>query len=118
MTATDYGQLWALWLYDSNATTGKIAAQTPDEMIFTGEHVGAGSAVRFSYASGQITTKQTGGVPASFSVATINSGSKAIIKGPTGGQGQFKGLTQSTTQDKYVKVICTGVQPLYYTLYP
>jgi hypothetical protein len=32
--------------------------------------------------------------------------------------GQFKGLTQSSTEDKYVRVICKGVQPLYAATYP
>jgi len=32
--------------------------------------------------------------------------------------GQFKGLTQSATQDLYVQVICLGVQPMYYDTWP
>ena len=42
---------------------------------------------------------------------------KALITSPTGGMGQFKGLTQGTQQDKYVKIVCKGVAPLYYTTY-
>lgn len=26
---------------------------------------------------------------------------------------QFKGLTQSTTNDKYVEVVCRGIQPYF-----
>lgn len=40
---------------------------------------------------------------------------KAQITSPTGGMGQFKGLTQGTQQDKYVRIVCKAVQPLYYT---
>lgn len=38
---------------------------------------------------------------------------KCTISAPTGGIAQFKGLTQGAIQDKYVEVICTGVQPWY-----
>lgn len=63
--------------------------------------------------------KTTSTVITSKFVATgVTSVNTATINAPIGGMGQFKGLTQGTQQDKYVKVICKGVQPLYYTNYP
>jgi len=35
------------------------------------------------------------------------------IRSPTGGIMQFRGLTQSTTNDQYVEVICRGIQPYF-----
>lgn len=80
-------------------------------MIIVGELLNKGIGFRFDI------TKATG-IIGSIDVSGFGSGNVVNVEAPTGGMGQFKGLTQGTAQDDYVKVICTGVQPLYYTTYP
>jgi len=51
-------------------------------------------------------------------VFTVNASSTTgllTVASPTGGMGQFKGLTYSTIEATYVKVLCLGVAPMYYT---
>lgn len=87
-------------------------------MIFVGEKLGKGIAFRFTVVADSNDLKTSALYTTSvFSAATVNDSNKAVIKAPTGGMGQFKGLTQGTQQDKYVQVICNGVQPMYYTTY-
>lgn len=37
------------------------------------------------------------------------------ISAPTGGVAQFKGLAQGATENKYVTVVCNGIQPNFWT---
>lgn len=45
-------------------------------------------------------------------VSYVSSTNIREIRSPAGGIMQFKGLTQTTDNDKYVEVTCRGVQPL------
>lgn len=120
MVKGTYGQLWAMWTFlkDASGTTILSAAEG-DSVIFVGELSGKGTAFRWTLSdvSGLRTTSGTVET-APFTVATVTANNQAIISAPTGGMGQFKGLTQGTQQDKYVKVICKGVQPMYADTYP
>lgn len=43
------------------------------------------------------------------------SGGVVSLNAPTGGVAQFKGLTQSAIEDKYVNVTCVGIQLMFWT---
>lgn len=49
-----------------------------------------------------------------FTVGVENTKNMSI-SAPTGGMGQFKGLTYTTTEAKYVQTVCKSVAPMYYT---
>ena len=110
MTVGTYGQIWGLWAFKKNETgTTVIAKQVPDQVIFVGNLKNVGSAVVFSlpnandlYASG---AKDT----AYFTTAGVTAGNIATISAPTGGMGQFKGLSTSTPVSKYNEIICKSV---------
>jgi hypothetical protein len=90
--------------------------QAFDNAIFVGCKFNKGIAFRFTVTTSTnvMATAALQGTP-SFTQATVTSSNAAIITAPTGGMGQFKGLTQGTEQDKYVSVVCKGVAPLYVT---
>lgn len=44
---------------------------------------------------------------------TVDSNKVLIIKGPEGGVGQFKGLSQDTNANLYNEVTCTGAAPYF-----
>lgn len=113
LTNTTYGACWNFWPFkaDEQVATNYIVAQTPDNIILVGTLAGKGSIFRGTLAGDPIvmSTITTGTFTANVSGAVVS------VSGPTGGVGQFKGLSQSSTQDLYVQVICLGVQPMYYT---
>lgn len=116
MAKATYGQLWAFWPFLADATgTVSIGSVEPDQLIFVGEKVGKGIAFRWGLSGDPLNTTGTV-ITSKFTVSSANN--TATISAPAGGVGQFKGLSQSTTEDKYVRVICKGVAPLYAATYP
>lgn len=116
MAKATYGQLWAFWPFLADATgTVSIGSVAPDQLIFVGEKVGKGIAFRWGLSGDPLNTTST--VITGKFVNTTDANT-ATISAPAGGVGQFKGLAQSTQQDKYVRVICKGVAPMYAATYP
>jgi len=92
MDKATYGQLWGFWPFkaaDSTSTT--IGAIEPDNVIFVGEKAGKGNAFRFSL-NGTSMLNETADTT-KFVQATVVVANQAVIAAPTGGVGQFKGLT-------------------------
>lgn len=88
-------------------------------MHITGTLAGKGMMSRLSYPSADATTYAvalTSGVTVNAIAFSDNAtGGVVSINAPTGGVGQFKGLTQSAVEDKYVSVVCNGLQPNFWT---
>lgn len=88
-------------------------------MMYVGTNKGKGLIARIGVtgASGA-TTKE--GTPTyivpTTNISTFTSGYMGIyIEPPTNGMYQFKGLTTSADEKKYLNVICLGVMPVYGT---
>lgn len=66
-----------------------------------------------------VVTKTSATIPTTIFAGTatgvsyVNNTYVREIRSPTGGIMQFKGLTQTTSNDQYVEVRCTGVQPYF-----
>jgi hypothetical protein len=112
---TQFGSIWNFWPFMSNeiTTSNYIAAQVPDNFVCVGTMKGKGTIFRGTAS----TTDPIKFLAVTTDVFTVNNDANGIvgISGPTGGMGQFKGLSQSTTEDLYVQVICLSVVPMYYT---
>lgn len=110
LTNSTYGQIWGLWAYKKNETgTTAIALQVPDQVIFVGNKKNVGTAVIFTLS---VTTKTYHGNAKDTSVfgtAGVAASNAAILSAPTGGMGQFKGLSTSTPVSKYNEIICKSV---------
>jgi len=109
-TLATYGQIWGLWLYKKNETsTTAIALQVPDQVIFVGNKKNVGTAFIFTLT---VTTKNYHGNAKDTSVfgtAGVAASNAAILSAPTGGMGQFKGLSTSTPVSKYNEIVCKSV---------
>lgn len=119
LAKADYGAAWNFWPFMGNNTNAgtMIAAQVSDNLVLVGTRQGKGTVWRATLAGAgtpapDLYTATTSGT------MTVNASNIGVvsISAPTGGVGQFKGLTQTTlVHDLYVQVICLGVQPMYYT---
>lgn len=86
----------------------------PDNVILVGTIAGKGAIYRGTLVSTPpigygATTIGT------FTTTATSADGVVSVSAPTGGMGQFKGLSYSADEAKYVQVICLGVQPMYYT---
>ena len=70
---------------------------------------------RLSNAGTFVLTVTSGVVAGRIAFSDNATGGVVSIDAPTGGVGQFKGLTQSAVEDKYVSVVCNGLQPNFWT---
>lgn len=99
-----------------DAETGTAAllwTEKSDRAIYCGQKKHQGHCFKFTLtASTSAVTNWPSAVETGFTGTDVASNVKSI-SAPAGGLGQFKGLTQGTTQDKYVEVICKGVAPMY-----
>lgn len=121
----DYGSIWAAWPFlatNSSASTF-ITGQTPDHLMIVGTRQGTG-------VVGRMDMNGTSGAPTLEVAATLTTATSTfntyVVKDttatnllyfhpPTNGMSQFKGLTASSDEKKYVQVICLGVAPVYST---
>lgn len=79
-----------------------------NSIIFVGTMKGQGTLSKWDIGT---TMKVLASIPFTTGGTTVR-----LIDAPTGGVGQFKGLTYtSTSNGKYIQTICKGVQPMYYT---
>ena len=89
---TDYGSAWNFWPFKANEATASttIAAQTPDNLMIVGTRQGKGTIWRATLAGAELIYTAT-----TTNVFTVNNAASGVvsISGPTGGMGQFKGLT-------------------------
>jgi hypothetical protein len=85
-----YGQVWETWPFKKEYTGASlITAQAADEIIIVGSLVGKGMIARFA-VSGSPLLYGT----ANSTKMTVNATSGVVkVSNPTGGMGQFKGLT-------------------------
>jgi hypothetical protein len=109
-----YGAIWNMWPFmrDESVSTVKISAQIPDNMICVGTLKGKGTVFRGTLTGATLIYTAT-----STTIMTEGKDVTGIvnISAPTGGMGQFKGLTQNSVEDLYVQTICRGVAPMYYS---
>jgi len=96
MDKATYGQFWAFWFFlADNSSTTSIGAVEPDAVIIAGEKVGKGIAFRWGLAADPIQPTSTI-TTSKFTASDVTDSNTAKISAPTGGMGQFKGLTQGT----------------------
>lgn len=93
-----YGQLWNFWLFLADASgTTVLGTVEPDSMIFCGTSAGKGIAFRWGLAGSGTDPNVMAGTVVTTKFTNTNttlvSANKALISAPTGGMGQFKGLT-------------------------
>ena len=79
-------------------------------MVFVGNLAGKGI-LGFGTVSGPTLTVSS----STLTDTTYCSSGVCSYSPPTGGVAQFKGLTQSSTENKYVDMHCNGIQPMFYT---
>ena len=108
VSKTHYGSVKAIFGVNVTAANNELISSAWSHMFFVGNLSGKGtigSATVVSYTALIVTN-----------IFTDNATSGVVsISAPTGGVSQFKGLTQSTTEDKYVEMVCNGIQPMFYT---
>jgi len=94
-----------------------MRAQTPDNLMFVGTHQGTGVIARMALVGGAATAEgSVTYVNPTTSVTSYTATRAGIyVDPPTNGMAQFKGLTTSADQKKYLQVICLGVAPVYAT---
>jgi hypothetical protein len=124
-TAT-YGQLWAalLWTKDETGAT-TLLKQTSDRAIIVGSLKNVGTAFTMTAASTTVGAGKNYAVSGTALTECfqetnggVSANNRAVIKAPTGGMGQFKGLGISDPASKYNDVICKTVQPFFVSDYP
>lgn len=110
ITMATHGQFWNFWLYaQATATAANFSATAMDAIIFVGTKQGRGTLSKSSLSTDKLTYTN---IPFSSGQGTV----VRLIDAPTGGVGQFKGLTYtSTANGKYIQTVCKGVQPMYNT---
>lgn len=119
VTVGTYGSVRAFYAYCKACTDSDLITSPWDELAFVGRLNKLGTIGSASIVPGVATAAPIVALITSvFTDATDASSGVVQIKSPTGGVLQFKGLSQGTTQDKYVEIICVGIQPMYYTTYP
>jgi hypothetical protein len=97
MAKANYGSVWNFWPFKAAETNAAnyIAAQDPDMMIMCGTFKGKGSIFRGTVAGATPLLYAT----TDNAIFTVNNDATGVVSvtGPTGGMGQFKGLTQSSS---------------------
>lgn len=129
LTQANYGQIKRVWAFSkANSTQGVGMWNTTDTHIaFTGMRLGKGvfSMAIFETNRAFATAADTAvyAVPNPTWLASAASGVSYVgatpytreIRSPAGGVMQFKGLTQDTSNDKYVEVQCRMIAPHFGT---
>jgi hypothetical protein len=129
LAANVFGMVNSMWLFDnatpSAAATTGLWNNVEDFVAFCGMHLGKGmvSARGLLATPGSVTTNgQTivlsgltllGATATGVSYVGTGTGTGDTvreIRSPSGGVMQFKGLTQTTTNDKYVEVNCRHIE--------
>jgi len=118
-----YGMINAMWMFNNNPTVGTgtgLWLNVEGFVAFCGMHLGKGmvSAVGLIAATNTVAddSKTIANADATLFKATatgvsyVNNTSIREIRSPTGGVMQFKGLTQTTANDKYVEVNCRHIE--------
>lgn len=97
MVKATYGSAWNMWPFMSNNTTATtlIGAQDPDNIIIVGLKAGKGIFWRATVTGNPLLYGAT-----TTNVYTVNNDTNGVVtvSSPTGGMGQFKGLTYGTEQ--------------------
>lgn len=86
--------------------------------MFVGTHHGTGVIARMDMSATGATTIMTTPdyITATTNITTFTTGYYGLyVVPPTNGMHQFKGLTASADEKKYLTVICVGVAPVYAT---
>lgn len=98
MAKATYGGLWSMWAFMADdGTQTALGAAEADQIIFIGERIGKGIAFRWGLDTAGALLKTTSTVITSkFTASNVTNSNTAVISAPTGGMGQFKGLTQGT----------------------
>ena len=94
----------------ANSIATTLESAQPDFMMLVGTLNGKGIVSKWT-----ITAAGTDIAAVAISFTDNASSGNVLLNAPSGGMHQFKGLTQGTTEDKYVTVRCIGVQPMYWT---
>jgi hypothetical protein len=106
-----YGTITAVYGIAVTNAVSNLTATTWDKLFFTSIHNGKGLLVPADYTAG---TDPVIVYPCASAIFTSNATAGVVsISAPQGGVAQFRGLTQTTTEDLYVEVICVGVQPMF-----
>jgi hypothetical protein len=106
----NYGALTSFFGIDAANNKSELTTETWTLVAFVGHKNGKGIAITADYTTG--TTKPV--FPPATTLFTNNAISGIVrFDAPAGGVAQFKGLLQDATADKYVEVICHGIQPVF-----
>lgn len=118
----NYGEVLDVYGFSNvNGSRTALYGVAYTHVIIAGKRLGKGmvGAVALLSNSGAVgvVTKTSATIPVDIlhgtatGVSYVNNTSVREIRSPAGGIMQFKGLTQTTSNDQYVEVRCTGVQP-------
>ena len=86
----------------ANTVNSNLYVETWDYLHITGTLGGKGMMSRLSNAGTFVLTVTSGVIAGRIAFSDNATGGVVSIDAPTGGVGQFKGLTQSAVEDKYV----------------
>lgn len=115
-----YYQVRAFYTYKAaeTGTAQLLFGEKTDAVIFCGQNAQVGHCFKFTLNALQATAvvSDLNAVMTDFTGTGVASNIKSFT-GPIGGLGQFRGLAQGTTEDKYVQVICKGIAPMYMATY-
>lgn len=119
LTAATYGQGWAFYQYKktSTDTTQLLYTELSDAIVICGNLKEDGICFKNALTAPTGTATYIWGAADTTFASTTLLGTSASgilsIKGPAGGLGQFRGLSQDATADLYVSTICKGIAPYY-----
>jgi len=112
----------AMWMFNNNPTVASgtgLWNNIEGFVAFCGMHLGKGmvSAVGLKAVAAIATDSDTEALSGltllgatATGVSYVNNSTIREIRSPTGGVMQFKGLTQTTSNDKYVEVNCRHIE--------
>lgn len=112
LAKASYGSIWHGWTYlaTNSSTTTYIRGQDPDHLMFVGTRQGTGMIARFILdandwefsieSTSTLTTATTNYTVYSAKTSSITN--ILYVEPPTNGMAQFKGLTTSANEKKYI----------------
>jgi len=131
LLVANYGSIWNFWMYDADASSGALNAQTVSHMMVVGTKGGQGvigrqiltlsgtaGSTRIVTPDHEATGASTITGPSVSGINTLDAQTDFSIEyllPPVTGVAQFRGLTAGTTESYYLQVICLGVAPAYTT---